>query len=131
MPSITKAEAKIHPEAATREPSSGDGLLAGKQHGLAFLFRRFEEVDGSVDAPGDGDAEREERFFGSAEVEGRTDQVEGHENQVGQQPEAGNKEVADETVIGALVEGHDAEEAAERVQDEGAEVGCEGDGNER
>ncbi len=57
-------------------------------------------------------------------------QIEHHACQVGEEAETGNDEVVDHVVVGPLVEGHDAQEAAQRVEDERAEVGSQRDGEQ-
>jgi hypothetical protein len=86
-----------------------------------------QEVNGSVDAPDSGDAESEQWFLESSQVEDGTDQVKAMQVRLARRPKPWNEQMQDHIVVGPLVEGHDAQEATERVEDEGAEVGGEGD----
>ena len=97
-------------------------LLARNQDRFSFGLRRAKEVNGSVDSPDCSNAESEERLFECAQVEYGTDQVEGHASQIGEETKAGDEQVQDHVVVRAFVEGDNAQEAAERIQDEGTEV---------
>jgi len=106
-------------------------LFGGEQDVFAFRFRCSKEVNAAIDAPDGRDAESEVRFFPGSIPEEGNDEVGGHAGEVSEQAEAWDEEVPYEAVVGAFVEGDDAQEATERVKNEGAEVGGECDGQNR
>ena len=61
----------------------------------------------------------------------RPDQIEAHARQVGYKAEYGDGHVPQETVARMFVVGHHADHAAHSVQQEGAEIGSQGDGEQR
>jgi hypothetical protein len=84
-------------------------LTRCKQCSLAFGLRGADEVNASVDAPGGGDAQCQQRLLECSQAENRADQVEGYADNVGEQTEAWNEQVADYAVVMAPVVGNDAQ----------------------
>src|ERR1035441_3640502 len=94
-----------------------------KQYLLAFGLRGAQEVNRAIYAPDTGDTQCQQRFLEGAESEDRADDVEGHADQVCEQSEAGNEQVKHHVIIGTLMEGHYAQEAAQCIKDKRPKVG--------
>src|ERR1017187_846320 len=123
-------EERFHPAALVRL-SALENLPGCEQNLLAFGPGGTQEVNRSVGAPDAGDDQGQHRLLEGAQAESRTDHVEGHADQVRKQTEARNEIVPDEAEVRAIVVGHHAQEATERVEDEGSEVGGERDRKQR
>src|SRR6185437_15023805 len=104
---------------------------AGDQCRPARSLAGSEEVDGAVNAPHSGDAQGKQRFHPGAVPHEWTDQIERHACNVGEESEQRNYEVSQELELWMLVEAHDASQATQHVEQEGAEVRSQGDRQQR
>src|SRR5580700_4691299 len=125
---MVSKESRCHPAVSSRE--RGRELSSCEQNFLALLLGRAEEVDAAIDAPQGGYSKCGERLHLCAEVKEGTGDIEAHQDQIRDEAKARNEGVLEEAVVGtAMIRDH-AEEAAERVKDEGAEVRCESNGEQ-
>src|SRR5690349_13454061 len=71
-----------------RFTASGNSLFGGEEHRFALRRGCSQEVEGSVDAPDGRDRKGQQWFLDRAKTEGRSDQIERHADEIGEQTEA-------------------------------------------